>query len=130
MSSPSDRRYSRAHEWVMVVDARAKRARVGITDHAQGQLGSVVFVQLPGSGTTLAQGDGLGTIESVKAVSELYAPVSGKVTQTNPKLTDDPETVNTDPYGEGWMIEVTMSDPTEVDGLLTAAQYEAYLTEE
>jgi glycine cleavage system H protein len=116
---PSDRRYTKEHEWVMV---SGPRARVGITDYAQKQLGDVVFVELPEAGRSVTQGQACGTIESVKAVSELYSPVSGKVAEVNPAVTSKPELVNKDPHGT-WLIIVELSDPKEVDKLLTDVQY-------
>jgi glycine cleavage system H protein len=116
---PSDRRYTKAHEWVSV---SGSQGRVGITDYAQNQLGDVVFVELPEVGRTVTQGQACGTIESVKAVSELYCPVSGKVLETNPVVGSKPETLNTDPHGT-WLIVVELSNPQELDALLTNDQY-------
>ena len=116
---PSDRRYTKDHEWVTV---SASRGRVGITDYAQKQLGDVVFVELPEVGRTLTQGQACGTIESVKAVSELFSPVSGKVVEVNPVVASKPEIVNADPDGT-WLLVVELSNPKEVDTLLTNEQY-------
>jgi glycine cleavage system H protein len=116
---PSDRRYTKEHEWVIV---SGSQGRVGITDYAQQQLGDVVFVELPETGRTVTQGQSCGTIESVKAVSELYSPVSGKVLEINPVVASKPETVNTDPHGT-WLIVVELSNPKEVEGLLSHDQY-------
>lgn len=116
---PSDRRYTKDHEWVSV---SGSQGRMGVTDYAQNQLGDVVFVELPEAGRTVTQGQACGTIESVKAVSELYSPVSGKVLEVNPIVTTKPETVNTDPHGT-WLIVIELSDPKEIDALLTADQY-------
>jgi len=116
---PSDRRYTKDHEWVSV---SGSRGRVGVTDYAQKQLGDVVFVELPELGGDVKQGQACGTIESVKAVSELYSPVSGKVVEVNPAATAKPETVNTDPHGT-WLMAVELSNPGEVDTLLTNDQY-------
>jgi len=116
---PSDRRYTKDHEWVIL---SGTRGRVGITDYAQKQLGDVVFVELPDAGRAVAQGQAAGSIESVKAVSELYSPVSGKVAQVNPAVVSKPELVNTDPHGT-WLIIVELSNPKEVDTLLTNVQY-------
>jgi glycine cleavage system H protein len=116
---PSDRRYTKDHEWVAV---SGSRGRVGITDYAQNQLGDVVFVELPEVGRTVTQGQPCGTIESVKAVSELYCPVSGKVVEVNGAVTSKPEVVNTDPHGT-WLIVVELSNLKEVDSLLTSDQY-------
>ncbi|HEV3214284.1 MAG TPA: glycine cleavage system protein GcvH [Vicinamibacterales bacterium] len=116
---PSDRRYTKDHEWVAL---SGSRGRVGITDYAQNQLGDVVFVELPEVGRTVTQGQSCGTIESVKAVSELYCPVSGKVVEVNGAVTLKPEVVNTDPHGT-WLIVVELSNLKEVDNLLTSDQY-------
>jgi glycine cleavage system H protein len=116
---PSDRRYTKEHEWVTV---SGSHGRVGITDYAQKQLGDVVFVELPEVGRTVTQGQACGTIESVKSVSELYCPVSGKVVEVNTAVTSKPEVVNTDPHGS-WLIVVELSNPKEVDNLLTSDQY-------
>jgi glycine cleavage system H protein len=116
---PSDRRYTKDHEWVAL---SGSRGRVGITDYAQNQLGDVVFVELPEVGRTVTQGQSCGTIESVKAVSELYCPVSGKVVEVNGAVTSKPEVVNTDPHGT-WLIVVELSNLKEVDNLLTSDQY-------
>ena len=117
---PADRRYTKDHEWIIV---SGNRGRVGITDYAQKQLGDVVFVEAPEVGRTVAQGQAAGTIESVKAVSELYSPASGKVVEVNPVLASKPETVNSDPHGAGWLFDVELSTAGEIDGLLTNAQY-------
>jgi glycine cleavage system H protein len=116
---PSDYRYTNDHEWVSV---SGSRGRVGITDFAQRQLGDIVFVELPEAGRAVTQGQGCGTIESVKAVSELYSPVSGTVVEVNPAATSKPETVNTDPHGT-WLFVIELSDPKETERLLTSAQY-------
>jgi glycine cleavage system H protein len=119
---PEDLRYSKDHEWV-AFDQDAGVATVGITDYAQGELGDVVFVELPGVGTPVVAHSVCGTIEAVKAVAELFAPVSGEVVDVNPVLEDHPETLNSDPYEEGWMIRIRLSDPDELDDLLDAAGY-------
>ncbi len=119
MSYPAEFKYTKDHEWVELAGDRGK---VGITDYAQQQLGDVVYVELPDVGATLKQGQPFGTIESVKAVSELYAPVSGEVVDVNAALKDKPEAVNADPHGS-WMIVVKLSDPAEVGALLTQTQY-------
>ena len=116
---PSDRRYTKDHEWVTV---SGSQGRMGVTDYAQKQLGDVVFVELPEVGRTVTQGQACGTIESVKAVSELYSPLSGKVLEANPVVSTKPETVNTDPHGT-WLIVVELSDPKELDALMTSDQY-------
>ena len=119
---PQDLRYTSEHEWIRV---EGSRGVVGITFYAQEQLGDVVFVELPKTGTTVEQGKTFGVVESVKTASDLYAPVSGNVVEVNDKLVDRPELVNQDPYGEGWMIVVELSDPSQINSLLTAQQYEA-----
>ena len=121
MSYPNDRKYSKDHEWL---DVSGDRGRIGITDYAQQQLGEVVYVELPEVGRTLKQGESFGTVESVKAVSELYAPVSGEVVEVNASLKDKPETVNADPHG-AWMIVLKLTAPAEAGALLDAAQYAA-----
>jgi len=118
--------YSKDHEWLSV---EGDTGTVGITDHAQAELGDVVFVELPEPGTTVAQGDSFGTIESVKAVSDLYAPVSGEVVQVNDVLLDQPEVVNEDPHGAGWMVRIKMSDPSEASALMNAAEYRQHIQE-
>jgi len=117
---PDDLKYTNDHEWIRV---SGSQARVGITDYAQKQLGDVVYLELPEVGKTVKQGEVLGTIESVKAVSEIFAPVSGKVVEVNSALTEKPETVNADAHGS-WMVGLEIAEPGEVDGLLNAAQYE------
>ena len=126
MAHPSDRSYSKDHEWV-TVDGDV--ATVGISDFAQDQLGEVVYVDLPSEGDILTAGEAFGEIESVKSVSELIAPVSGEITEVNSSLADSPETVNADAYGAGWMVKVRMSDDSEVDALLNAEDYDAFITE-
>ena len=116
--------YSKDHEWLRV---EGDTGTVGITDHAQNSLGDVVYVELPKAGESFAAHDTFGSVESVKAVSELFLPVAGEVTEVNESLTDEPEKVNTDPYGEGWMLRVKLSNRGEVDGLLSAAEYEDYI---
>lgn len=121
---PAGLRYTREHEWARV---EGDRARVGITGYAQEQLGDVVFVELPRVGVTVSQTQTFGVVESVKAVSDLFAPLSGEVVEVNAGLANQPELVNQDPYGEGWMIVIRLSNPTEVDALLTAPQYAEFL---
>lgn len=118
---PEDLRYTAEHEWVAAGDGGA--VRVGITHFAQDALGDIVFVQLPDEGAVVAAGEPLGEIESTKSVSELYAPVSGTVAARNEALADTPEVINTDPYGAGWLVEITPDDPAAVEGLLTAGGY-------
>ena len=118
---PADLRYTKDHEWVRV---DGDEAVVGITQYAADQLGDIVFVELPDAGRSLAQHATFGVVESVKAVSDLFAPVAGEVTATNAELGGTPEVVNSDPYGAGWMLRVTLANPGEVDDLLDAAAYE------
>jgi glycine cleavage system H protein len=125
MSIPTDLRYTRDHEWVR--REQDGTLTVGITHYAQKQLGDVVFVEVHLVGRDVEEQEGFGTIESVKAVSELFVPVSGKLTEANPAIADDPELVNTDPYGEGWIIKLTPSDAKAYDGLMTAKAYEDHL---
>ena len=121
MPSPTDRRYTKEHEWVRLEN---DLGTVGITDYAQDQLGDIVYLDLPSVGTQVKQLDKLGEIESVKAVSDLYSPVSGEVVEVNQEVTDRPELVNQSPYEDGWLVRVRLSDPAEVGNLLTAAQYD------
>jgi glycine cleavage system H protein len=118
---PADLRYTKEHEWAKL---EGDKARVGITAFAQEQLGDVVFVELPKVGTKVTAMKTFGVVESVKAVSDLFAPLSGEVVETNPELTKKPETVNSDPYGKGWMIVIKLANPKEFDGLMSAADYE------
>lgn len=120
---PDDLHYSKDHEWVRV---EGNVAVVGITDYAQDSLGDVVYVELPKPGDEFAANESFGSVESVKAVSEVFCPVSGEIAGINDALNDAPEKVNQDPYGEGWMIRVAMSKPGEVDSMLTAAEYEDF----
>jgi len=125
--TPEDSRYAKSHEYVHV---EGDVGTIGITDYAQKELGDVVFVELPQVGTQLELGDEMGSIESVKAVSELFAPVSGEVVEINESLAEKPELVNTDPYGDGWMIKVKLSASDEVDELMSAEDYEDYIQTE
>ncbi|MBI4238304.1 MAG: glycine cleavage system protein GcvH [Deltaproteobacteria bacterium] len=127
MQIPEDLRYTKEHEWVRV---EGKIATVGITDYAQDQLGDVVYVELPEEGEGMSKGDTAGVVESVKAVSDVYAPLSGEVTEINVALKESPETINTDCYGEAWMMKVELSNLDEVDELLTPTQYAAFVAEE
>jgi len=120
---PEDLQYSKDHEWVRV---DGDVGTIGITDHAQNSLGDVVYVEVPKAGETFSAHESFGSVESVKAVSELFTPVSGEVVEVNETLHDEPEKVNTDPYGEGWMIRIKMSHPGEVDSMLTAVEYEDF----
>lgn len=126
MAHPNDRKYSNDHEWV-TVDGDV--ATIGISDFAQDQLGEVVYIDLPDEGDHAAAGEAFGEIESVKSVSELISPVTGEIIEVNDSLEEGSEVVNSDPHGEGWMIKVRMSDPAEVDGLMTAEEYDAFVTE-
>jgi glycine cleavage system H protein len=120
---PEDLHYSKDHEWVRV---DGDQAIIGITDYAQNSLGDVVYVELPKAEDEFAASESFGSVESVKAVSEVFTPVAGVVVKINESLADEPETVNSDPYGNGWMIRLKMANPGEVDSLLTAAEYEDF----
>ncbi len=124
---PQQYRYSKDHEWILV---EGEVGRVGITDYAQKQLGDVVFLELPEVGRTLAAGEQFGTVESVKAVSELYSPVAGEVVKVNEELVGKPEVINKDPHGAAWMIEVRVADPAGVGSLMDAAAYQALVDSE
>lgn len=124
---PSDYRYTKEHEWVHLEGATAT---VGITDYAQHELGDVVYVDLPKVGAALTAGKSLGTVESVKAVSEIYAPISGEVTEVNTTLSASPELINSDPHGKGWLVKVKDAAGADVKGLMDAAKYEAYIAEQ
>jgi glycine cleavage system H protein len=121
VSAPTDLRYTRDHEWIKV---DGDKATVGITQYAAEQLGDIVFVELPDTGRDLEVAKPFGVVESVKAVSDLYAPISGEVTSTNDALAKEPELVNSDPYGAGWMIKLTVADPTQIDDLLDGPAYD------
>jgi glycine cleavage system H protein len=123
---PIDYRYTKDHEWIKV---SADAGTIGITDYAQHELGDVVFVELPTVGTKIVAGKLFGTIESVKAVSEIFAPVSGEIVETNAALTSAPETVNSDPHGAAWLIKIKLSNPAEVSSLMDAADYQAFISE-
>ena len=123
---PSDYRYTQEHEWIKVTGATGT---IGITDYAQHELGDVVFVELPAVGAKIAAGQVFGTVESVKAVSEIFAPVSGEVTEANAVLSSAPETLNTDPHVAGWLIKIKLANPAEVSGLMDAAAYQAFVSE-
>jgi glycine cleavage system H protein len=123
---PKDYRYTKEHEWIK---ADGATGTIGITDYAQHELGDVVFVELPKVGTQLKAGQSLGTVESVKAVSEIFTPVSGEVTETNPALADAPEKINSDPHGSAWLIKIRLADPREPASLMDAAAYEVYISE-
>lgn len=125
MAIPQDLKYTEEHEWIRVT---GDIATVGITDYAQDQLGDVVYVDLPSSGTSLTQFGKLGEIESVKAVSDIYAPLTGEVVESNTDLNNNPEVVNTDPYEKGWLVKVKIANTQEIDGLLSAESYEKLTT--
>ncbi len=123
---PSDYRYTKEHEWIKV---SGDTGTIGITDYAQHELGDVVFVEIPAVGAKITAGQIFGTIESVKAVSEIFAPVSGEVTETNATLSSAPETLNTDPHGAAWLVKIKLASPAELSGLMDAAAYQAFISE-
>lgn len=124
MNFPAELKYTKDHEWIRV---EGNEAYVGITDYAQSELGEIVYVDITTEGETLAKEEVFGTIEAVKTVSDLFMPVSGEVAEVNAELEDKPELVNEDAYGKGWLIKVVLSDAAEVDGLLSAAEYESFI---
>jgi glycine cleavage system H protein len=124
MSYPEDLRYTKEHEWVRVA---GDVGTIGITDHAQKELGDIVYVDLPKVGAHIEQGKSLGSVESVKAVSDIYSPVSGEVTEVNESLAQAPEKLNQDPHGAAWLVKLRLSAPNEAKGLLSAADYQAYV---
>jgi glycine cleavage system H protein len=126
MAYPSQYRYTKEHEWI---DVKGDVATIGITDYAQHELGDVVFVELPKVGAKTATGKSFGTVESVKAVSEIYAPAAGEVLEANSALQNKPETINTDPHGAAWLIKIKLANPTEISGLMNAAAYEAFIAD-
>lgn len=126
MGYPTQYRYTKDHEWI---ETKGDMATIGITDYAQHELGDVVFVELPAKGASLETGKTFSSVESVKAVSEIYAPASGHVMEANTLLQNKPETINSDPHGGGWLVKVKLSNPAEVNGLMDAAGYEAYVEE-
>ena len=126
MPYPAQFRYTKEHEWIAAKD---DTATIGITDYAQHELGDVVFVELPPVDAKITAGKTFGSVESVKAVSEIYAPVSGEVTEVNAELQNKPETINSDPHGAGWLIKVKLANPAEVNSLMDAAAYEGYIAE-
>jgi glycine cleavage system H protein len=121
---PTNLRYHEEHEWIRV---EGQQATLGISDFAQDALGDIVFIELPKPGTVVTAGQQIGEVESTKTTSSIYTPVSGTIVKVNPDLKDHPEVVNSDPYGKGWMAVIDLSDPKQVDGLMTAAQYETFL---
>jgi glycine cleavage system H protein len=126
MSYPENFKYTKEHEWVLV---EGTEGTIGITDHAQNELGDIVFVDLPKPGATIAKGSTFGSVESVKAVSDIYAPVSGEVLAINDALASAPEKLNADPHGAAWLIKVKLTQPSEIDALLSAADYQKYIGE-
>ena len=127
--TPEDNRYAKSHEYVHP-EAEGDLVVIGITDYAQKELGDVVFVELPLPGTVVDVGDEFGSIESVKAVSELFAPLAGEIVEINEALRDKPHLVNTDPYGDGWMVKMRIAGPEEVDEMMTAEEYDEYVEKE
>lgn len=121
---PDNFRYTKEHEWVLV---EGDTGTIGITDHAQEELGDIVYVDLPKTGTKIEQGKSLGSVESVKAVSDVYSPVSGEVVEANPLLAESPEKLNEDPHGVAWLVKVKLANPAEVQHLMTAADYQTYI---
>jgi glycine cleavage system H protein len=126
-TNPGDLKYSKEHEWVRVNGAQAI---IGITSYAQKQLGDIVFIELPKVGASSDLGDPIGSIESVKAVAEIYMPLTGKIIKINNEVSDDPELVNTDPYGEGWLVELQIANTSQLKNLMSADQYEQYIKDE
>lgn len=127
MTFPEDLKFTKEHEWIRV---NGNIATVGISDYAQEQLGEIVFVELPDEGEEFGKDDAFGVVESVKSVNDIYSPVSGRIVEVNDPVVDSPEIVNEDPYAEGWLVKVEMSDLKELKELMTAKQYEAYIKEE
>lgn len=127
MNYPDEYRYTKEHEWIKVTDGMGI---IGITHHAQEKLGDVVFVELPQPGARFGAAESFGTVESVKAVSDIYSPVAGEVTEVNPTLADNPALVNQDPHGKAWLIKLKLDDPKAVEDLLTAAQYQQFVRAE
>jgi glycine cleavage system H protein len=124
MNVPENLKYTKEHEWARI---EGDIAIIGITDYAQGELGDIVYLELPEVGSEVAKDESFGTVEAVKAVSDLYAPLSGEVVEVNEALQDAPETVNSDPYGEGWLIKVKIKNPGEIDDLLDSTDYKALI---
>ena len=124
---PDDLKYTKEHEWLAV---HGSIGTVGITHYAQSELGDIVYVEVPAAGAPVVGGEEFGTVESVKAVSEIFAPVSGEVLEVNPALAAHPETINKDPYGDGWLLKIRLADPKEMDALMSAAEYRKYIEEE
>jgi glycine cleavage system H protein len=122
-------RFSKEHEWIKPADGSGDNVVIGITDYAAGELGDIVFVELPDIGAEFSAGDTIGTIEAVKTVADLYAPVSGKVTDVNKQIEDQPEVINSSPYEDGWFIKIALSDPSEVEGLMSHDAYQEMIGE-
>ncbi|MEC9309330.1 MAG: glycine cleavage system protein GcvH [Chloroflexota bacterium] len=127
--NPDDRKYTKEHEWLKVQDPASNLGIVGITHYAQEQLGDVVYIDVPDIGSNIVHMEKMGEIESVKAVSDLFSPVSGEVIKVNSELLDRPELVNEDPYNEGWILQVILSDPQELEVLISAGEYESFIAE-
>lgn len=127
MEFPEELKYSREHEWALV---EGKVATIGITDFAQDKLGDIVFVELPAVGDKVIKDEAMGVVESVKAVSDVYSPVSGTVIEINDDLPDSPDMINEDPYGDGWIVKIQMSDPTDLEDLLDSEAYEVFVAEQ
>lgn len=126
MTYPENYRYTKEHEWVLV---EGTTGTIGITFHAQKELGDIVYVDLPKAGAKYEAGQSIGSVESVKAVSDIYSPVSGEIAEINTSLADGPEKLNEDPHGAAWLVKMTLSNPSELDGLLSAADYQSYIGE-
>jgi glycine cleavage system H protein len=124
MNVPANMKYTKDHEWISV---EGNTATIGITEYAQGELGDIVFIEIETVGKSIKQEEVFGTVEAVKTVSDLFMPASGKIDSKNPRLESEPDLVNKDPYGEGWLVKATLSNPSEVDGLLDAAAYKALI---
>ena len=127
--NPDDRKYTKEHEWIKVQDPASNLGIVGITHYAQEQLGDVVYIDMPDIGSNIVHMEKMGEIESVKAVSDLFSPVSGEVIKVNSELLDRPELVNEDPYNEGWILQVILSDPQQLEVLISAGEYESFIAE-
>ncbi|MYC31337.1 MAG: glycine cleavage system protein GcvH [Chloroflexi bacterium] len=125
--SPDDRKYTQEHEWAKLEDTDARLVLVGITEFAQDELGDIVYFDLPAAGTEVVHMEKMGEVESVKAVSDLFSPVTGKIEAVNEELVNHPELVNDDPFGNGWIMKVTISDLSELDGLMTSTEYDEYV---
>jgi glycine cleavage system H protein len=124
MDFPDNLKYTAEHEWIRV---EGENGFVGITDYAQGELGDIVYVDVPAAGANVEKGKSFGTIEAVKAVSDIYAPVSGKIVEVNPEIKDHPEVINKDPYGAGWMVKISISEPAQADTLLDSQAYKSLI---